>query len=44
MGTAVNRSMVPSGGAFRRSAEQNPKDVALLKEQFNPISPENDLK
>ena len=44
MGTAVNRSMVSSGGAFRRSAEQNAKDVALLKEQFNPISPENDLK
>ncbi|HMJ67084.1 MAG TPA: endo-1,4-beta-xylanase, partial [Candidatus Binatia bacterium] len=27
-----------------RSAEQSAKDVALVKEQFNQISPENDLK
>ncbi len=44
VGTAVSRSMVMSGAAFRRSAEQNAKDVALLKEQFNQIAPENDLK
>src|ERR1041385_8394518 len=44
VGTAVNRSMVTGGAAFRRSAEQNAKDIALLKEQFNQISPENDLK
>ena len=44
VGTAVSRSMVTGGAAFRRSAEQNAKDVALLKEQFNQISPENDLK
>ena len=43
VGTAVNRSMV-TGAAFRRSAEQTAKDVALIKEQFNQISPENDLK
>src|SRR5690349_4888790 len=43
VGTAVNRSMV-SGATFRRTAEQNAKDVALVKEQFNQISPENDLK
>ena len=44
VGTAVNRSMVTGGAGFRRSAEQNAKDIALLKEQFNQISPENDLK
>ena len=43
VGTAVNRGMV-TGTAFRRSAEQLAKDVALVKEQFNQISPENDLK
>src|SRR3954470_19691156 len=43
VGTAVNRSMV-TGTTFRRSAEQNAKDIALVKEQFNQISPENDLK
>jgi GH35 family endo-1,4-beta-xylanase len=36
--------MVTGGAGFRRSAEQSAKDVALLKEQFNQISPENDLK
>jgi endo-1,4-beta-xylanase len=44
VGTAVNRSMVTGGAGFRRSAEQNAKDIALIKEQFNQISPENDLK
>jgi endo-1,4-beta-xylanase len=44
VGTAVNRSMVMGGAGFRRSAEQNAKDIALVKEQFNQISPENDLK
>lgn len=43
VGTAVNRSMV-TGTTFRRSAEQSAKDIALVKEQFNQISPENDLK
>ena len=43
VGTAVNRSMV-TGTRFRRSAEQADKDVALIKEQFNQLSPENDLK
>src|SRR6185369_16820696 len=43
VGTAVNRSMV-GGATFRRSAEQTASDVGLLKEQFNQISPENDLK
>jgi endo-1,4-beta-xylanase len=43
VGTAVNRSMV-TGTAFRRSGAQNAKDIALVREQFNQISPENDLK
>ena len=44
VGTAVNRSMVTGGTGFRRSAEQNAADVALLKEQFNQITAENDMK
>ena len=44
VGTAVNRSMVTSGAGFRRSAEQSAKDIVLVKEQFNQISSENDLK
>ena len=44
IGAAVNRSMVNGGAGFRRSTEQNAKDIALLKQQFNQISPENDLK
>jgi endo-1,4-beta-xylanase len=44
IGTAVNRSMVTGGAGFRRNAEQNAKDIALVQEQFNQISPENDLK
>src|SRR6185369_1167261 len=44
IGTAVNRSMVAGGAGFRRNAEQSARDIALLKEQFNQISPENDLK
>jgi endo-1,4-beta-xylanase len=44
IGTAVNRSMVMGGAGFRRNAEQSAKDIALVKEQFNQISPENDLK
>ena len=43
VGTAVNRSMM-TGTTFRRSAELNAKDVALIKEQFNQITAENDTK
>jgi len=43
IGTAVDRNIV-TGATFRRSAEQTAKDIALVKEQFNQISPENDLK
>jgi endo-1,4-beta-xylanase len=44
IGTAVNRSMVTGSAGFRRSAEQNAKDVALLKDQFNQFTAENDMK
>src|SRR6185436_2038604 len=44
IGTAVNRSMVTGGPGFRRSAEQSAKDIALVKEQFNQITAENDMK
>jgi endo-1,4-beta-xylanase len=44
VGTAINRNMATGTAGFRRSAEQNAKDIALIKEQFNQISPENDLK
>lgn len=44
IGTAVNRSIVTGSAGFRRSAEQNAKDVVLLKEQFNQITAENDMK
>ena len=44
IGTAVNRNMVVGGAGFRRSAEQNEKDIALVKEQFNQITAENDMK
>lgn len=44
VGTAVNRSMVTGNPGFRRSAEQSARDVALLKEQFNQITAENDTK
>ena len=44
VGTAVDRSMVTGGAGFRRSAEQNAADLALLKQQFNQITAENDTK
>ena len=43
VGVAINRS-IATGTAFRRSLEQVDHDVALVKQQFNQISPENDLK
>jgi endo-1,4-beta-xylanase len=44
IGAAVNRSMMTGSAGFRRSAEQNAADVALLKQQFNQITAENDTK
>jgi endo-1,4-beta-xylanase len=43
VGTAVNRGTV-NGAAFRRSPEQTARDVALVKEQFNAVTAENDMK
>jgi GH35 family endo-1,4-beta-xylanase/enterochelin esterase-like enzyme len=48
IGAAVNRT-IATGTAVRadnvnRTMEQVAKDIALVKEQFNQISPENDLK
>lgn len=44
IGTAINRAIATGTGGFRRSPEQLAKDIAEVKEQFNQISPENDLK
>jgi endo-1,4-beta-xylanase len=44
IGVAINRSIVTGKGGGFRSQELVDKDVALTKEQFNQISPENDLK
>jgi endo-1,4-beta-xylanase len=44
VGTAVNRGMVTGGAGFRRSTEQTAGDIALLKNQFNQITAENDMK
>ena len=44
VGAAINRTMA-TGSAFRgRSQEQVNQDIALVKDQFNQVSPENDLK
>ena len=46
VGVAINRSIVTgeAPGFGNRTVEQVNKDIALTKEQFNQISPENDLK
>lgn len=48
VGVAINRT-IATGAAVHadnvnRSQEQEDKDIALVKQQFNQISPENDLK
>ena len=43
IGTAINRS-ITTGSAFRRSPEQVSKDIALVKEHFNQVVAENDMK
>jgi len=43
IGVAINRS-IATGAAGRRGQESVEKDIALVKEQFNQIAPENDLK
>lgn len=44
IGTAVNRSMMTGGAGFRRSAELNASDIAMVKRHFNQIVAENDMK
>src|ERR1039457_3892809 len=48
VGVAINRTIATSTSVradnVNRNMEQVQKDVALVKEQFNQISPENDLK
>ena len=46
VGVAINRSIVTgeAPGYGSRTVEQVNKDIALTKQQFNQISPENDLK
>ena len=43
VGTAINRT-ITTGATFRRSPEQVNTDIALVKQQFNQIVPENELK
>jgi endo-1,4-beta-xylanase len=43
IGVAINRS-IATGAGGRRGEELVAKDIALVKEQFNQIAPENDLK
>jgi endo-1,4-beta-xylanase len=43
VGTAINRG-VATGTGFRRSSEQLYKDIGLVKEQFNQVVAENDMK
>jgi endo-1,4-beta-xylanase len=48
VGVAINRTIATSTAVLadnvNRNMEQVQKDVALVKEQFNQIAPENDLK
>ena len=48
VGVAINRAIAAGAadqtGFFSRTQEQLDKDIALVKEQFDQISPENDLK
>jgi endo-1,4-beta-xylanase len=44
IGTAINRSMATGAAGFRRTAEEVNKDIALVKEQFNQITAENEMK
>ena len=48
VGVAINRAIALNAAVqadnVNRTAEQVDKDVALVKDQFNQISPENDLK
>ena len=43
VGTAINSSLA-TGTGFRRSSEQVNQDIALVKEQFNQLVAENEMK
>lgn len=43
VGTAISRA-ITTGSGFRRSPEQVGKDIALVKEQFNQVVAENEMK
>jgi endo-1,4-beta-xylanase len=44
VGVAINRTVATGEAGGNRTLEMVKKDIALTKEQFNQISPENDLK
>ena len=44
IGTAINRSIATGNAGFRRTAEEVNKDIALVKEQFNQMVAENEMK
>ena len=48
VGAAINRTIATATAVradnVNRNMEQVERDIALVKEQFNQISPENDLK
>jgi endo-1,4-beta-xylanase len=44
VGTAINRSIATGTAGFRRNVEGVNNDVALVKNQFNQITAENDMK
>lgn len=44
VGTAINRSIATGNAGFRRTSEEVNKDIALVKEQFNQVVPENEMK
>ncbi len=44
VGTAINRNIATGAGGFRRSPEQVDRDIALVKQQFNQIVAENEMK
>ncbi len=44
VGVAINRTVATGEVSGQRTLEEIKKDIALTKEQFNQISPENDLK
>lgn len=44
VGVAISRSVTTGTASFNETQGQVDKDIALVKQQFNQISPENDLK